>query len=168
MADSRTRHDFPAAALLIVAGTIALMVGVGTRAIDLGLTIGPENLHHWFSWAGALFIALFTPVFYVLNRRRGERHNALLGAHVYGGLLAIALVSAHFTQHVTRPAAFYPDLGTGVVLYAAVVLSAMTGFLIRYRLVSKGARHWRALHTGAAVTFYLTIVVHVMRGLGIL
>ncbi|MBE0477155.1 MAG: DUF4405 domain-containing protein [Coriobacteriia bacterium] len=166
MADKRPDQGSPAVALLMVLVVLAFAVGVGTRAIDLRIAIGPWLLHHWFSWTGATFIAAFTPAFYVLKRRNRDGRRALLQLHVFGGLVAVGLVSLHFTQHVTRPVP--PDLGTGVVLYAALVLSVTTGFLMRYRMLTAGMREWRLIHNGSAVTFYLAIVVHVMVGLGVL
>ncbi len=168
MAEESRRKEFPALALLIVAATLALMIAVGTRVLDLRSFIGPWALHHWAGWAGAAFIAAYTPLFYVLKKRNRDLLSALLRVHVFGGLLAVSMVSVHFSHHVTRPAEFYPDLGTGVILYAAMALSAITGLAMRYRIAQRGMREWRLLHTGAAVTFYLAIVVHVLVGLGLL
>lgn len=167
MTERQSDRGSPTVVWLIIAATGAMMVGVGTRAIDLHFTIGPWNMHHWLSWVGATFIAFFTPVFYVLKRRSRESREAVLPWHVFGGLIAAAAVSAHFIQHVTRPAEFFPDLGTGIVLYAALAISVFTGVLMRYRLLSGAMREWRALHVGATVTFYLAIVMHVLEGLGI-
>ncbi|MDF1542319.1 MAG: hypothetical protein P1P71_04315 [Anaerosomatales bacterium] len=168
MTEKQSERGSPAIVLLIIAATAAMMIGVGTRNLDLHFTIGPWNLHHWLSWFGATFIALFTPAFYVLKRRSRESREALLPWHVFGGLIAAAAVSAHFIQHVTRPAEFYPDLGTGIVLYTALAISVLTGVLMRHRLLSGAMREWRALHVGATVTFYLAIVMHVLTGLGVL
>jgi uncharacterized BrkB/YihY/UPF0761 family membrane protein len=167
MPEKRSDRDSPTIALLVIAATGVVMTGVGTRFIDLHFTVGPWNMHHWIAWTGAAFIALFTPLFYVLKRRSKESREALLTWHVFGGLLAATAVSAHFIQHVTRPAEFFPDLGTGIVLYSALAISVFTGVLMRYRLLTAGMREWRALHVGATVTFYLAIVVHVLEGLGI-
>lgn len=168
MAEDRSRHRSVLAVVLPVAAILVLMAGVGTRMIDMHFLIGPWFLHHWISWAGALFIAVYTPVFYVLKRRDRSRYEQLLTIHVFGGLIAIALVSLHFTQHVTRPAEFYPDLGTGIVLYAGMALSLLTGVLIYLRLAAGGMREWRLVHVGAAGAFYLAIGVHVLQGLGFL
>lgn len=158
--------ESPYAPLAIVAATVALMFAVGTRTLDLHVVFGPWFAHHWISWAGAVFITLFTPVYYVLKRKRREHYSGLLRVHVFGGLLSVTLVSMHFIQHVTRPPEFAPRLGTGVVLYAAMALLVATGLLIRQRWLSGGMREWRMLHAGAAVTFYLTIGMHAAKGLG--
>ena len=168
MPERRSGSDSPVIALVLIAATAALMVGVGTRLVDLHFTIGPYNMHHWIAWAGGAFVALFTPVFYVLKRRSKESREALLPWHVFGGLLAAAAISAHFTQRVTRPAEFYPDLGTGIVLYSAMTISVITGVCIRYRVLAPAMREWRALHVGATVTFYLAIAGHVLKGLGVI
>lgn len=163
------RHDKESAivALMMIGVTVAFMVGVGTRAIDLHFVVGPWNAHHWFSVAGASFIALFTPVFYVLKRRNKERYKLLLAIHVFGGLVAVGLVAVHFSQHVISSVGYVPRPGTGVVLFAGVTLSVLTGFLVRFRPIKAGMREWRALHSGAAVSFFLTIGVHTLKGLGV-
>lgn len=168
MAEKRGGHESPMYALALIVVTVGLMIAVGVRAIDLHFFVGPWFLHHWITWAGSFFIAIFTPVFYVLKRQRGRNINPLLLVHVFGGLLSALLISLHFTQHVTRPAEFYPDLGTGVVLYAALVFSAVTGIFMRYRIASGGMREWRLIHVGAAGAFYIAIVMHVLTGLNIL
>jgi hypothetical protein len=40
------------------------------------------------------------------------------------------LVSIHFAHQVTRPASNYPDLGTGIVLYATMILLVTTGMVL--------------------------------------
>jgi hypothetical protein len=164
--EERRSRESMGVAFLMVAITLVLMAAVAVRLIDIHFIIGPWFAHHWLTWIGTLFIGVYTPVFYMLKRRRRDIYDALLRVHVFGGLLAVALVALHFTQHVTRPAAFYPDLGTGVVLFSAVALSAFTGLLMRYRILTGGTREWRLLHTGAAVTFYLAIGMHIATGLG--
>jgi len=73
-------------------------------------------------------------------------------------------VSIHFTQQISRPPQAFPQLGTGIVLYAAMILLVLTGFFLRFKPV----RYSRVLHTSVAVSFYLIIVVHVLHGLGII
>lgn len=68
-------------ALLIIIAAIFLMVGVYFRWFQLHFTvdllIGSFNLHHWFSWIGTLFIALFTPVYSILKRRYTKKIKTL-------------------------------------------------------------------------------------------
>src|SRR4030066_1317093 len=76
-------------ALLIVGVTIVLMVAVYFRVLQLHFEVGGELLHHWLSWIGVSFIALFTPAYYVLKRRYPQRYQTLLKAHVFGNLISV-------------------------------------------------------------------------------
>jgi hypothetical protein len=88
---------------------------------------------------------------------------------MFGNLLAFALISVHFASQISRPAAHYPNLGTGLALYVALILLVGTGISQRFHLTQKiKPQTYRFLHTGAAVTFYLIIVIHILHGLGIL
>src|SRR3989337_4014067 len=120
-------------ALLIVVVTIILMAFVYFRVVRLHILIGEFNIHHWFSWTGTLFIAFFTPVYYLLKRRYPQKIRTLLQAHVFGSLLSVMFVSIHFIQEMSRPAQAFPQLGTGIVLYPAMVLLALTGFFLRFQ-----------------------------------
>ena len=151
-------------ALLIVIVTAILMVAVYTRFLQLHILIEDFYIHHWLSWAGTLFIAFFTPAYYVLKRRAPAKIKTLLKIHVFGNLIAVMFVSIHFTQQISRPPQAFPQLGTGIVLYAAMVLLVLTGFLLRFKPV----RYSRFLHTSVAVSFYLIIAVHVLHGIGII
>lgn len=88
---------------------------------------------------------------------------------MYGNLFAFMLISIHFAGQISRPAKRYPDLGTGIALYAAMTLLVGTGISQRFHLIPKiKPQTYRFLHTGAAVTFYLIIVIHILHGLGII
>ncbi len=168
MTEKGSAKGSPIGPLAVVAVAVVGMALVGTGTVDLHFLAGGWFAHHWLAWAGALFIAIYTAAFYVLKSRKREGYDTLLHVHVYGSLLSAALVALHFTQHVTRPAEFYPDLGTGLVLFSALIVSVITGFLIRFRWLRDGVREWRLFHTGAAGAFYLAVVVHVLQGLRVL
>jgi hypothetical protein len=88
---------------------------------------------------------------------------------MFGNLFAFALVSIHFTSEISRPAEYFPNLGTGLALYIALILLVATGIFQRFPLSLKiKIQTYRFLHTGAAVTFYLIIIIHILHGLGIL
>ena len=133
--------------------------------LDTHFKIGEYFLHHWFSLTGTFFIALFTPAYYFLKRMYVTRFKALLLGHVFGNLISFLLISVHFAHQIGRPAQFYPDLGTGIALYPAVILLVITGFLMRFK-PTKRAKHLRFLHKSVTVTFYLVIIVHLLHGFG--
>jgi hypothetical protein len=159
-------------ALLIVFVAIYLMVAIYLRWISLSFEVDffsvSFRFHHWLSWIGTLFIALYVPTYHVLKRRSTKRFKTLLNLHVLGNLLSVLLVSMHFAQQMGRPPQFYPDLGTGIVLYPAMTILVVTGFFQRFQFAKRLKKSWRFIHLSMAVTFYMAIVVHVLHGLEIL
>ena len=168
MEKSRLRNASLWLALLIVAVAVILMIAVYFRLFRLHVLIGEFNIHHWFSWTGTLFIAFFTPAYYFLKRRYPQEFRTLLIAHVFGNLLSVMFVSIHFIQEISRPPQSFPELGTGIVLYPAMILLTLTGFLLRFHAAKNLTRYWRFIHTSVAVSFYLIILVHVLHGLEII
>ena len=168
MERSRSRNVSLLVALLIVTVTIFFMVAVYTRFLRLHILVGEFNIHHWFSWTGTLFIAFFTPAYYLLKRRYPQKTRTLLQAHVFSNLLSVMFVSIHFIQEISRPPQAFPQLGTGIVLYPAMVLLTLTGFFLRFHAAKNLTRQWRFIHTSVAVSFYLIILVHVLHGLEII
>jgi DMSO/TMAO reductase YedYZ heme-binding membrane subunit len=83
-------------------------------------------------------------------------------------MLSFLLISIHFWGQLGRPAQFYPDLGTGIVLYIVMVLLVWTGFSERFQILPKLGRKWKFLHINMATAFYLVILVHILHGLGLL
>ena len=155
-------------ALLIVVVTATLMVAVSLRWLRLHIYLEQFTLHHWFSWTGTLFIAFFTPAYYFLKRRYATRMRTWLKLHVFGNLLSVMLISIHFAQHISRPPQAYPDLGTGVALYAAMITLVATGFLMRFGSPPGLGKGVRFVHTGITLSFYLIIGVHILHGLNII
>jgi hypothetical protein len=157
------------ASTLIIAITVFLMIVIILHWLSIGFLVGPFRLNHWFVWIGTIYIAFAVPVIAILKRRNPNRIGTVYRLHVFGNLLAFSLISLHFASQISRPADRYPDLGTGLVLYIAMILLVGTGFLLRFRLLPKiKPQTYRFVHTGSAVAFYLIIIVHILQGLGIL
>lgn len=168
MEKSRFRNTSLGFALLIVIVTVILMVAVYTRFLNLHIYVGPFYIHHWLSWTGTVFIAFFTPVYYLAKRRAPAKLKTLLKIHVFGNLIAVMFVSIHFTQQISRPPQAYPDIGTGIVLYATMILLVLTGFFLRFQIAKKSRTALKFIHTSATVTFYLIILVHILHGLEVI
>ncbi len=162
---SKDYRFWVALVLLILTGF--LMYAVYVRIFPLHYEFAGELIHHWLSWAGVLFVALFTPAYYLLKRRYPKHYRTLLGTHMFGNLIAVMLVSIHFTQQISRPAVAYPELGTGIVLYPTMLLLVLAGFVLAFRF-SKKYRPWWFFHASLAVTFYMVIIVHILHGLKII
>jgi hypothetical protein len=84
-------------------------------------------------------------------------------------MLAFLLISIHFTGQINRPAEFYPDLGTGLILYIVILLLVATGFTHRFRLIPRIKSQTRKfVHVGLSFSFYIIRGIHVLHGLGFL
>jgi len=131
------------------------------------IRIGGLTLHHWFTIGGTLFIAIFTPIYYFAKRRYLNIYKTIVSTHVFGNMIAIALISIHFAHQMGRPEQFYPDLATGIILYPTVILQFLTGFTMKFKLI-KDWKYTSFLHKSLTVTFYLAIVVHILHGFRII
>jgi hypothetical protein len=152
-------------ALLLIIVAFLIFTATWLGWFRLTYVISGESIHHWFSWTGAGFIAVYLPIYAVLKRRYQGSIKTLLPIHVFGNLLSFVFISIHFSHHVTRPAQAYPDLGTGIALYTAAVILIITGFILRFQLDKKGWKSWRWLHTGMMLSFYLVVILHILHGL---
>ncbi len=158
-------------ALVIILVAIFLLVAVYFHWLNVSFFVGPLRFGHWLGVLGTLFIAFFTPSYYVLKRRYPRRLKAMLKVHVFGTLFSFIFISIHFAQQISRPPQFYPDIGTGVISYIATLVLVSTGFLHRFRLLEGGRvyppHRNRYLHISITFTFYLVIVFHTLRNFGL-
>ena len=154
---------------ILVVMTVVLSVAAYLRWIQLTFFVGPLRFTHWLVWIGTLFVAAYSPAYYVLKRRYPARIQTLLNIHVFCNLISFMLVSIHFAQQIGRPPQFYPDLGTGLVLYVVMFLLVSSGFLHRFQILRAFKPHLnRFLHISVTISFYLIILIHVMQGVGLL
>jgi hypothetical protein len=155
-------------AVALVLAIIALSIGNYLRWWDLHFYVGPLYFHHWLSFTGAGYIAIFTPIYSIIKRRSPWRFRTLLNIHVFGNLVAFLLISIHFTQQIGRPAQFAPTLGTGIALYTIVAIMVITGFVQRFKLVGSSLKSWRFVHASLSLSFYIVVIIHVLHNLGII
>ncbi len=127
-----------------------------------------HSLTHWIGWIGTIYIFITAPVHAVIKRLAPRYLRVSLSVHIIGNLLAVLPVSIHFAQQLTRPAFAFPSLGTGVVLYAAVVLLVGTGTLIYSLGANRYLKQLRFVHAASALMFYTVIVVHILHGISII
>ena len=157
------------AALSIIIVTVCLMVADNLDWINFGFFLGQFRANHWFVWIGTLYIAFAVPIIAMAKRRYPSKFITLSRAHVFGNLLAFLLISLHFAGQIDRPAAFYPELGTGLALYLIMILLVATGFTHRFQLVPSVKPQTRKfVHIGLTFSFYIIIGIHILHGLGIL
>ena len=98
-----------------------------------------------------------------------EKTKSLLRIHVFGNLFSFMLITIHFAQQISRPAAFFPDLSTGLVLYIVMPILVASGFFHRFQVFKNIKPHSnRFLHVALTLTFYLTILIHILQGIDII
>jgi hypothetical protein len=154
---------------ILIVTTIILSIAAYLRWIQLNFFVGPLRFTHWLVWIGTLFVAVYSPAYYILKRRYPTRIQALLKTHVFGNLFSFMLVSIHFAQQIGRPPQFYPDLGTGVALYIVMLVLVASGFLHRFQILRTFNPHLnRFLHISVTMSFYIIILIHILQGIGLL
>jgi len=157
------------AALSIIIATVCLMVADNLRWIRFGFFVGPFRANHWFVWIGTLYIAFAVPIIAMSKRRYPSKFTTLFRVHVFGNLLAFLLISLHFAGQIDRPAASYPELGTGLALYIIMIMLVATGFTHRFQLIPQiKSQTGKFVHIGLTFSFYIVIGIHILHGLGLL
>jgi hypothetical protein len=160
--------EFWAASSIIIA-TVCLIAADNLRWIYFGFFVGPFRANHWFVWIGTLYIAFAVPIIALSKKRYPSRFPVLFRVHVFGNLLAFLLISLHFAGQIGRPAAFYPQLGTGWGLYIIMMLLVATGFTHRFQLIRRIKSQTRKfVHVCLTFSFYVIIGIHILHGLGFL
>ena len=115
-------------ALTIVASAVVLMIlTYNGKLTFIYINLNFTTIHHLFSWIGAGFIVVFTPLFYYLKRRLPRSYKSLIQIHVFGNLVAFVLISVHFAHHLREFEEIIPHPGTGAPLYTSVALLVITG-----------------------------------------
>lgn len=161
-------------AITLIFLTTILSIALFFRWFRFRFQVGPFYITHWLAWIGAIFIAFYTPIYYVLKRKKPRLVKTLIKIHVFGNLLAVMLISIHFTQQIGRPKKFYPELETGLILYIVMLILVATGFLHRFGILGRLGRFRiilphqnRYLHIAITLTFYIVIIVHALHNMGI-
>lgn len=162
-------------AVIILFFTTVFSLATFLRWFNLRFKVGLFFFTHWLGWIGVFFIAIYTPIYYVLKRRKPKLLKTLVKIHVFGNLIAVMLISVHYAQQMGRPPQFYPELGTGLMLYIVMFILVATGFLHRFGILNKLGRYRiflphqnRFLHVAITITFYIAIIFHALQKLGIL
>jgi hypothetical protein len=150
--------------LLILAITIVLVVAIQLHWFRFRFSIAGELSHHWIGWLGAGFIGIFLPIFSILKRKYPSKLGTLIPIHIFGNLLSFTAIAVHFTHQLTRPPQAFPALGTGVALIIALLISVISGFVMRFQLARTGYKSWRWVHIAVILSFYIIAVIHILHG----
>jgi hypothetical protein len=154
--------------IAIFLASLYFSLATAFRWLDIRFRVGPYYVTHWLGWIGTLFVLVYTPLYYIVKRRRPHVLKYLIPIHMFGNMFSFMFISMHFFQQITRPTAFYPDLGTGVALYVVMLILVLTGFLHRFQLLRSTVPHQnRFVHVSITLAFYVVIGIHVLQGVGV-
>jgi hypothetical protein len=157
------------AALSIIIATVVLMILDRHLVFYIGFYVGPFRLSHWLVWIGTSYIAIIVPIIAILKKTHPKKYLTLYRIHVFGNLIAFAFISLHFIAQISRPAAVFPQLGTGLALYIDMILLVGTGFTHRFELIHQIKSQTRKfIHVGLTFSFYIIIIIHILHGLNII
>ena len=154
-------------ALLIIIVAASFSIIVYLHWMSMGFFIGQFRLSHWLTIIGSSYIAIATPIFIILRRIYPQKTMILFRFHIFGNLLLFALISIHFASQMGRPATNFPELGTGLVMFIAMVLQVTSGFTQRFILINRNPKALQFIHASLIIIFYAAILFHVLHGLGI-
>jgi len=129
--------------------------------IPLSYKLGPYWLNHWLGWFSLGFIIIYVPIFVILKKRNLGIYGRLMSVHEIGFIVAFMLVSLHIGTQIRR--VFPPEIGTGIAAYVSLLGLVVTGIMRRNQILAARATTLRLVHLSMAVTFFLVIVLHVIR-----
>jgi hypothetical protein len=123
---------------------------------------------HLLGILGASFIAIFTPFFYILKRRKPRQYKQLLNLHMFGNATSSLLTSMHAELRLRRL-----PLGVGFIMFVFISLLTLSGFVSKFNLLKQFRKtvenlpHTnRAFHVSLTFSFYLLLIFHLINVLG--
>jgi len=144
-----------------VAVGLALAVSSYLGLIPLGYKLGPYWLNHWIGWFSMGFIIIYVPIFVILKRRNANIYQRLVKVHEIGFMVAFVLVSLHMGTQIRR--VFPPEIGTGIAAYVSLFVLVVTGIMRKNQILATRGTALRSIHLSMVVSFFLVIVLHVIR-----
>ena len=144
-----------------VAVGLALAVLSYLGLIPLSYKLGPYWLNHWLGWLSLGFITIYVPIFIILKKRNLKIYQKLMKVHETGFIVAFMLVSLHIGLQIRR--VFPPEIGTGIAAYVSLLALVVTGIMQRNQIFATRIKTLRLVHVSMAISFFLVIVLHVIR-----
>ena len=144
--------------IAIILFTALLAAAVVFYRSSFSFSVGSLPLTHLLTLIGGLWIAFVTPAYVVLMHRRPLKIKTWIRLHLYGNLIAFALISVHFTYWIINVS----FIGTGTALFLSVLLLVVTGLLQRFNIAPSSRRQVRFLHVSMTTAFYLILIIHIL------
>jgi hypothetical protein len=145
-------------ALIVLTVILAILTDFEKSSITTFLLTDSLTITHLAGYIGAFWIAIFTPIYFVLKRRNPRHFKSMLKIHVLSNLLAFSLITTHLTHREFNT----EFLGTGFVLYVALLSLIVTGILQRFNVMKSFRNQARFVHVSMTTAFYLIVIVHIV------
>ena len=142
--------------LLLLTAILAILTDFEKSDITSLILFDSLTITHLASYVGAMWIAIFTPIYYVLKSHSPKRFKTMLNIHVLANLLAFTLITTHYVHREINSA----FLGTGTALYITVLLLVATGIMQRFNIIS--GKKVKFIHLSMTSAFYLILVIHII------
>jgi hypothetical protein len=158
-----SRNRYLSIGLSFAAVAVGLLLAVLSYLglIPLGYKLGPYWLNHWLGWLAMASIIIYVPIFVILKKRKPKMYGKLMKVHEIGFIVAFMLVSLHIGSQIRR--VFPPEIGTGIAAYISLLALVVTGIIRKNQILATRMTTLRSIHLSGAVSFFLVIVLHVIR-----
>jgi hypothetical protein len=154
--------------LILLLATVTASIAAYIFWYRLTFFVGSYLFIHWLSLVGTAFIAVATPIHYILKRKRPQNFKKILKIHIIGNLSAFLLSSIHFAQNAGRLAGAPQRLEIGLTLYVVLSLIVATGIVERYQTNRKLLRYIKGIHKYTVLLLYLVVLIHLLEGFNLL
>jgi len=154
--------------LILLLATVIASIAAYVFWYRLTFFVGSYLFVHWLSLIGTAFIAVATPIHYILKRKRPQNFKKMLKIHTVGNLSAFLLISIHFAQNAGRLAVALQRLEIGLTLYVVLLLIVATGIVERYRTNVKPLSYIKGIHKYTVIILSLVILIHLLEGFNLL
>ena len=153
--------------IILLLFTVHINTAIFLGRLNLELPFLSTSFSHFLSIIGASFVSVFTPIYYILKRRKIKLFKPLLSVHMFGNVISFFMVSTHvFTRLIRIP------FGVGFLLFILLIVLVISGFIFRFNLLKplriyvKDTPHYnRYFHVSLTLSFYLIFIFHLINAI---
>jgi hypothetical protein len=145
-------------ALIVLTVVLAILTDLEKSNITTFLLTDSLTITHLASYIGSFWVAIFTPIYFVLKRRSPRHLKSMLKIHVLGNLLAFALITTHLIHREINS----EFLGTGITSYIALLSLVVTGIIQQFNVIKSLRNQVSFIHLSMITAFYLILIIHIV------
>jgi hypothetical protein len=142
--------------------TVHINTALYLNKFDISFMFISIEFVHLLGIISALFVVIFTPIFYVLKRRNVKLYRTLIKLHMFGNATSLLFASMHVVFRLVRR-----PVGIGFIMLIILMLLVLSGFTFKFNLLKPFGRyvqrtpHYnRSFHVSLTISFYLVFLIH--------